>query len=247
MSQKQDKGTVEKMMTWVIAMIVMLIAWNLIGNYLDDEYVKIPMPYSHFVQNFDDIKELRLLDDSTSFHYVLNGESSIYQSAFPPGKATPIIDALTLKGIYIDIDPPPAPVGLGTMALMSIIPVLILVAALVWLSRKGGSGAAAAFGGSPAQLVNPEDNKTTLDDVAGNPGDFDEVYELVEFLHNPRKFWRAGAELPHGVLFFGPPGCGKTLLARAIAGEAKVPFFIISGSDFVEMFVGVGASRTKYV
>ena len=134
---------------------------------------------------------------------------------------------------------------MGQMVAMSIIPVFILIGALIWISRRGGAGATAGMGNNPAQLVNPEDNKTTLEDVAGNPGDFDEVHELVEFLHNPQKFWKADAELPHGILLHGPPGCGKTLLARAIAGEAKVPFFVISGSDFVEMFVGVGASRVR--
>ncbi len=101
------------------------------------------------------------------------------------------------------------------------------------------------MGDNPATLVDPEKNTTTLDDVAGNPGDFDDVYELIDFLKEPQKYWDAGATLPHGILLYGPPGTGKTLLARAMAGEANVPFYTISGSEFVEMFVGVGARRVR--
>lgn len=200
------------------------------------------MPYSHFTQNLDDVTEFRLQSDATSFYYVLNGESGVYESVFPPGKSTTMINELQTQGTTIEVDPPPSPTGMGTMILFSILPVLILIAALVWLSKKGGSGAVSTFGESPARLINPEENKTTLKDVAG---DFEEVHELIEFLHTPEKFWKANAEMPHGVLFYGPPGCGKTLLAQAIAGEAGVPFFVISGSDFVQMFVGVGAARVR--
>ena len=109
----------------------------------------------------------------------------------------------------------------------------------------GGKGGPMSFGKSKARLLSEDQVKTTLGDVAGCDEAKEEVGELVEFLRDPGKFQRLGGRIPRGVLMVGPPGTGKTLLAKAIAGEAKVPFFTISGSDFVEMFVGVGASRVR--
>ena len=110
---------------------------------------------------------------------------------------------------------------------------------------QGGGGKVMNFGKSRARLYNEEKKKVTFDDVAGADEEKQELVEVVEFLKDPRKFAAVGARIPKGVLLIGPPGTGKTLLARAVAGEAGVPFFSISGSDFVEMFVGVGASRVR--
>lgn len=238
MSQTPNKIN-KNIITWIAALLLIMMAWQIMNS---GSSTIVTMPYSHFTKNLDDVSEFRLQGDATSFYYVLDGETSVYESAFPPGKASPLIDELQTQGTTIEIEPPQKPTGMGTMILVSLIPVMLLIGALVWLSKKGGAGAAAGFGDSPARLINPEDNKTSLKDVAG---DFDEVDELIDFLHKPEKFWAANAELPHGVLFYGPPGCGKTLLAQAIAGEADVPFFVISGSDFVQMFVGVGAARVR--
>lgn len=227
---------------WLTMAAALLLTVMLVQMCTGNSSNVIQMPYSHFTQNLDDVTEFRLQSNATSFYYVLDGKPGVYESVFPPGKATTMINELQTQGTTIEVDPPPKPSGMGTMIMFSILPVLILIAALVWLSKKGGGATAGAFGDSPARLINPEDNKTTLKDVAG---DFDEVNELIDFLHRPEKFWAANAELPHGVLFYGPPGCGKTLLAQAIAGEAGVPFFVISGSDFVQMFVGVGAARVR--
>src|SRR3546814_498833 len=111
--------------------------------------------------------------------------------------------------------------------------------------QQGGSKGAMSFGRSRAKLLNEDQTKVTFADVAGCDEAKEEVSELVEFLRDPTRFQRLGGKIPRGVLMVGPPGTGKTLLAKAIAGEAKVPFFSISGSDFVEMFVGVGASRVR--
>ena len=134
--------------------------------------------------------------------------------------------------------------------LISLLPVLVLVGLWVYFMRQmqggmGGRGGAMSFGKSKAKLQGEDQVKVTFEDVAGCQEAKDDVVELVDFLRSPAKFQRLGGHIPKGILMVGPPGTGKTLLARAIAGEAKVPFFSISGSDFVEMFVGVGASRVR--
>src|SRR3954466_14849707 len=131
--------------------------------------------------------------------------------------------------------------------LVSFLPFLILLLLLFWLfnSMQGGGRGVMQFGKSKAKQVTKDTPKTTFADVAGADEAVEELYEIKDFLQNPVKFQAVGAKIPKGVLLFGPPGTGKTLLARAVAGEAGVPFFSISGSDFVEMFVGVGASRVR--
>ena len=129
--------------------------------------------------------------------------------------------------------------------IVEIVPILILAGATIWLFSKqlGGGNKSMDFGKSRAKLV--EESKATFKDVAGLTEEKEEVQELIDFLKNPKKFTNMGARIPKGVLLVGPPGTGKTLLARAVAGEAKVPFYYISGSDFVELFVGIGASRVR--
>ncbi len=138
--------------------------------------------------------------------------------------------------------------GLLTKILVNLVPFVLIVGLFIFVTRQiqgGGKGGALSFGKSRAKLI-PEDKiKVTFADVAGAEEAKEETFEMVEFLRDPSKFSRLGGKIPQGVLMVGPPGTGKTLLARAIAGEAKVPFFTISGSDFVEMFVGVGASRVR--
>ncbi|MCW8997502.1 MAG: ATP-dependent metallopeptidase FtsH/Yme1/Tma family protein, partial [Kangiellaceae bacterium] len=127
-------------------------------------------------------------------------------------------------------------------------PMLLLIGVWIFFMRQmqgGGKGGAMSFGKSKAKLLSEDQIKTTFADVAGCEEAKEEVSELVEFLREPSKFQKLGGKIPRGVLMVGPPGTGKTLLAKAISGEAKVPFFTISGSDFVEMFVGVGASRVR--
>ena len=128
------------------------------------------------------------------------------------------------------------------------LPILLLIFLVFYLSRSsaaGGMGNPLSFGKSKAQLIDPDMPQTKFSDVAGCEEAISELTEIRDFLSNPDKFRRVGARVPAGVLLYGPPGTGKTLLARAVAGEAGVPFYSISGSDFVEMFVGVGASRVR--
>ncbi|HHT13343.1 MAG TPA: AAA family ATPase, partial [Propionibacterium sp.] len=138
--------------------------------------------------------------------------------------------------------------GLLQMFLYTGLPFLILIIIFFWLMRSmsgGGAGGPLSFGKSKAKLVSKDTPKTSFGDVAGADEAVEELEEIKEFLAEPAKFQKLGAKIPKGVLLYGPPGTGKTLLARAVAGEANVPFFSISGSDFVEMFVGVGASRVR--
>jgi len=152
---------------------------------------------------------------------------------------------LEAHGADLDFEQPGA--GLIPTILMNMLPILLLIGAWVFVMRQmqGGARGAMGFGKSKARLLTENKNRVTFDDVAGVDEAKDELTEIVDFLKDPAKFQRLGGKIPKGALLIGPPGTGKTLLARAIAGEAGVPFFSISGSDFVEMFVGVGASRVR--
>ena len=165
-----------------------------------------------------------------------------------------LIDALQKNNVKINFTKPEGG-SIFSLLIVSMLPILLIIGFFYFMAKQirsanGGSGGGLggggmSFGQSKAKLLNENDIKVTLDDVAGIDEAKDEVQEIIEFLRNPLKFRRLGGRIPKGILMVGPPGTGKTLLAKAIAGEAAVPFFSISGSDFVEMFVGVGASRVR--
>ena len=161
-----------------------------------------------------------------------------------------LIDDLLANGVEIIVQPPEEP-SMLMQIFVSFGPILLLIAVWVFFMRQmqgggvGGRGGAMGFGKSKARMLDQEQNRITFADVAGCDEAKEEVEEMVDFLKDPSKYQKLGGKVPRGALMVGPPGTGKTLLARAIAGEAKVPFFTISGSDFVEMFVGVGASRVR--
>ena len=158
-----------------------------------------------------------------------------------------LIEKLTSKGVSISAAPIDEKMPSLLGVLLSWFPMLLLIAVWIFFMRQmqGGKGGAMGFGRSKAKMMNQLKGKVTFNDVAGVDEAKEELEEVVEFLKDPKKFSRLGGKIPRGALLVGPPGTGKTLLARAIAGEAEVPFFTISGSDFVEMFVGVGASRVR--
>ena len=158
-----------------------------------------------------------------------------------------LVGDLVDNGVQFDVKPPEEP-SFWSQILISWFPMLLLVGVWIFFMRQmqgGGKGGAFSFGKSKARMIDQKNNTVTFNDVAGCDEAKEEVYEVVDFLRDPNKFQKLGGRIPRGLLLVGPPGTGKTLLARAIAGEAKVPFFSISGSDFVEMFVGVGASRVR--
>src|SRR3984957_4850866 len=163
---------------------------------------------------------------------------------YPTGYAVPLFDALTGKDAQVSTMVNEGSI-LGSL-LIYVLPLLVLVGLFMMFSRmQGGARMGFGFGKSRAKMLNKDMPKTTFADVAGADEAVEELYEIKDFLQNPSRYQALGAKIPKGVLLYGPPGTGKTLLARAVAGEAGVPFFTISGSDFVEMFVGVGASRVR--
>ena len=158
-----------------------------------------------------------------------------------------LVGDLVDNGVQFDVKPPEEP-SFWLSLLTSWFPMLLLIGVWIFFMRQmqgGGKGGAFSFGKSKARMIDQKNNTVTFNDVAGCDEAKEEVHEVVDFLRDPGKFQKLGGRIPRGLLLVGPPGTGKTLLARAIAGEAKVPFFSISGSDFVEMFVGVGASRVR--
>jgi len=164
----------------------------------------------------------------------------------PPEDTPFLLQTLRAQDVEISTEPEPsAPWWLNILGYMLPIGILIIAWIFIMQRMQGGGGKMMSFGKSKANQMQEQDKDVTFDDVANYEEVKEELQEVVEFLKNPRKFSRLGAEVPKGILLVGPPGTGKTLMARAVAGEADVPFFFISGSDFVEMFVGVGASRVR--
>lgn len=203
--------------------------------------------YSQFLHWVDQgrIHSVRMIDEQRVEIQTVEDSKARYYTIVPPG-TTNLVDRLEAKGISVEAElPPTQPWWL--MLIPNLITVAIFV--LVWLfilnQMQGGNNRAMSFGKSRAKMHNEEKIKVRFDDVQGVDEAKQELVEIVEFLKQPKKFVELGAKIPKGVLLMGPPGTGKTLLAKAVAGEAGVPFFSISGSDFVEMFVGVGASRVR--
>ncbi|WP_040439892.1 ATP-dependent zinc metalloprotease FtsH [Algicola sagamiensis] len=205
------------------------------------------MNYTQFnteVRN-GEIKQVRIERDGVIRGEKKNGDS--FKTVIPGIHDQNLIDFL-LKNEVEMVGEPPEEQSILTSIFISWFPMLLLIGVWIFFMRQmqgGGGKGAMSFGKSRARLLNEDQVKTTFSDVAGCDEAKEEVSELVDYLRDPSKFQRLGGKIPKGVLMVGPPGTGKTLLAKAIAGEAKVPFFTISGSDFVEMFVGVGASRVR--
>ncbi|HEC63635.1 MAG TPA: ATP-dependent metallopeptidase FtsH/Yme1/Tma family protein, partial [Candidatus Acetothermia bacterium] len=204
------------------------------------------IPFSYFQQlvEMGQVQEV-VFRGSQIEGLLTTGERFLTQG---PGEDSPLytslIEALNGQGVHYSFDPPQGNPWLLTL-FMYMLPVVIVILFFSWMMRRMQGGGALSFGQSRAKLVSKEFTKVTFKDVAGIDEVIEEVKEIVEYLRSPGRFTRLGAEIPKGILLVGPPGTGKTLLARAIAGEAGVPFYSISGSDFVEMFVGVGAARVR--
>ncbi|NND50583.1 MAG: AAA family ATPase, partial [Rhizobiales bacterium] len=227
---------------WVIIALLLFALFNLFQG--SGQRAKTSeISYSQFLEEVErgEVRDVVIAGDAISGKKS-NGE--MFQTYAPEDPA--LITRLNEKGVQIKARPP-ADDNLLSSILFSWFPILLMIAVWIFFMRQmqAGSGKAMGFGKSKAKLLTERQGRVTFDDVAGVEEAKDDLQEVVEFLKDPHKFQRLGGKIPKGALLVGPPGTGKTLLARAIAGEANVPFFTISGSDFVEMFVGVGASRVR--
>ncbi|EIU2891377.1 ATP-dependent zinc metalloprotease FtsH [Pseudomonas aeruginosa] len=234
----------KNLILWLIIAAVLVTVMNNFSSPSEPQTLN----YSDFIQQVKDGKVERVTVDG----YVITGKRSdgdTFKTIRPAIQDNGLIGDLVNNNVVVE-GKQPEQQSIWTQLLVASFPILVIIAVFMFFMRQmqgggGGRGGPMSFGKSKARLLSEDQVKTTFADVAGCDEAKEEVSELVEFLRDPGKFQRLGGRIPRGVLMVGPPGTGKTLLAKAIAGEAKVPFFTISGSDFVEMFVGVGASRVR--
>jgi cell division protease FtsH len=234
----------KNILLWVVIVIVLLLVFS---RYMPTTGQPQDIPYSAFIE---DVKNNRVesVIMQGEMVYGVHKDKSTFKTRNPETDYTALLGTLLKAGVIIDSREPKPPNFIGQL-LLQMAPALLLILVFLYMLRQmqgasGGRGAM-SFGKSRARLLGEDQVNVTFADVAGVEEAKQEVSEIVDFLKDPGKFQKLGGKIPKGVLMVGSPGTGKTLLARAIAGEAKVPFFTISGSDFVEMFVGVGASRVR--
>ncbi len=229
---------------WVIIALLLLALFNLFQGSAPNRGPQASLAFSDFLSAVDsgDVRDVTIQGSNISGHY-RDGRGFATYAPDDPG----LVQRLNKQGVRISAVPADDNTPTLWGILISWFPMLLLIGVWIFFMRQmqSGGGKAMGFGKSRARLLTEKTGRVTFEDVAGIDEAKQELEEIVEFLKDPHKFQRLGGKIPKGCLLVGPPGTGKTLLARAIAGEANVPFFTISGSDFVEMFVGVGASRVR--
>ncbi len=237
-------STIKTLFLWLAIVVIIIVVFN---NYGPKQAGTDKVAYSQFVQEVDrgNIKSVTI--ETNNINAVKKDDSKV--STYIPLEDQSLLSRLIQKGVDVSGNPPEQH-GILTHIFINWFPILLLIGVWLFFMRQmqgGGSsrGGPFSFGRSRARLLNHDQVKVTFADVAGVEEAKEEVQELVDFLKDPKKFQKLGGKVPCGVLLLGSPGTGKTLLAKAVAGEAKVPFYSISGSDFVEMFVGVGAARVR--
>jgi cell division protease FtsH len=232
-------ATFKTVMLWMSMLVVVFLAWHF-AQYRKQE---TPVKFSEFMGQVEagQVADVTITGNEIKGHTV----SREAFRTFAPLGYDKLVDTLLAKKVTVNYQPDQTPTWANM--LISWAPFLLLIGFWIFFMRQMQSGGnkALSFGKSKAKLLASQQKKVTFKDVAGVDEAKEELQEIIEFLREPQKFQKLGGRIPKGVLLMGPPGSGKTLLARAIAGEANVPFFSISGSDFVEMFVGVGASRVR--
>ena len=234
----------KNLVLWAIIAAVLMTVFNNFQNVSQTKELK----YSEFISSVRSGQVERVSIAGQNIEGVLSDGESF--SSILPAYDDKLIDDLLNNNVQVE-GKKPEQQSIWTQLLVASFPILVIIAVFMFFMRQmqggagGGKGGPMSFGKSKAKLLSDDQIKTTFEDVAGCDEAKEDVKELVDFLVDPGKYQRLGGRIPRGVLLEGPPGTGKTLLAKAIAGEAKVPFFSISGSDFVEMFVGVGASRVR--
>ncbi len=231
-----------------IYLLIVLVIIALLKYTTPERTIPEPVNYSKFYEdvNQGQVKSIIIQSDGQTNTIIGEKVDGTKFETKGPAEDTALYPLLREKKVEWSSEPPPQP-GWWTGLLTTLLPILLFVILFFFLMQQtqGGGNRVMSFGKSRARLHSDDKKKITFADVAGADEVKEELEEIVEFLKNPKKFQELGAKIPRGVLLFGAPGTGKTLLARAVAGEAGVPFFSISGSDFVEMFVGVGASRVR--
>ena len=228
-------------------LLIILVAISLIDYFSTKNTTKNEIEYSNFLQQVDEGQVSRVVIIQNNIRGTLqDGKEFTTVTPDAPNNDPGLYQRLTNKNVEIAAENPPEPPWWSTM-FSTIVPIVLLIGVWYFIMQQtqGGGGRVMSFGKSRARMSGADKIKVNFKDVAGADEAKQELEEVVEFLKHPKKYNDLGARIPKGVLLFGPPGTGKTLLARAVAGEAGVPFFSISGSDFVEMFVGVGASRVR--
>lgn len=237
----------KNVLLWVVVLMVLM---SLFGSMIQSQKRKNEVVYSDFVKMVQnrEIEEV-IIDPETSVHRKITAKTRSGAIIEVRGGDDPQLENdLILNNVKYAVEAPKEQ-SIFWRVFETVFPILLFLGLWFVIMRQmqggGGKGGAMGFGRSKAKLLNQDENKVTFADMAGADEAKEEVGEVVDFLRDPSKFQKVGGHIPRGILMVGPPGTGKTLLARAIAGEAKVPFFTISGSDFVEMFVGVGASRVR--
>ena len=239
-------GNARNIAFWVVLFLLILALFNLFGNGQTTMNSRT-LAYSDFIGKVESGEISAVVIDGEQIQ-VQARDGTTYVTVKPDGDQLndKLVDTLLAKEVAVKAEPQKQS---GIFSLLGVwLPFLVLIGVWIFFMNRmqgGGRGGAMGFGKSRAKLLTEKHGRVTFDDVAGIDEAKEELEEIVEFLRNPQKFSRLGGKIPKGALLVGPPGTGKTLLARAIAGEAGVPFFTISGSDFVEMFVGVGASRVR--
>ena len=228
-------------------LLIILVAISLIDYFSTKNTTKNEIEYSNFLQQVDEGQVSRVVIIQNNIRGTLQ-DGTEFTTVTPdaPNNDPGLYQRLTNKNVEIAAENPPEPPWWSTM-FSTIVPIVLLIGVWYFIMQQtqGGGGRVMSFGKSRARMSGADKIKVNFKDVAGADEAKQELEEVVEFLKHPKKYNDLGARIPKGVLLFGPPGTGKTLLARAVAGESGVPFFSISGSDFVEMFVGVGASRVR--
>jgi len=234
---------VKNLVLWLVIAAVLLMVFNNFNAQTQTQ----SMDYSQFIELVQGGQVKEVVIDGLSFD-IETADGRRYSTVRPMVEDPRLMDDLISNKVRV-VGKEPEKQSIWTQLLVASFPILVIIAVFMFFMRQmqggGGGKGPMSFGKSKARLMSEDQIKTTFADVAGVDEAKEDVKELVEFLRDPSKFQRLGGKIPRGVLMVGQPGTGKTLLAKAIAGEAKVPFFSISGSDFVEMFVGVGASRVR--
>ena len=230
----------KNLLLWAAISLVMVVLFNLFNQ---PQAPKFKLTYTEFLDKVKsgEVMSVKIQGPKIAGRLISDQMFSTYAPDDPQ-----LVDTLVKNNVQVEAQPQEEAPWYMTI-LVSWFPMLLLIGVWIFFMRQmqGGGGKAMSFGRSRAKMVTQEETKVTFEDVAGVDEAKEELSEVVDFLSNPKKFTRLGGRIPKGVLLVGPPGTGKTLLARAVAGEAGVPFFSISGSDFVEMFVGVGAARVR--